>query len=185
MSNHAMTSRRLAHAQPAGPTRRSNGLRQRTLGSAVMLATLALAFAPIPATAAAGNPIVIDFDQTRLVLGWASLWVIAVLALLACDAGGRAMARQFGHVLVGPIRRTLTRWRTAAREVSAARPARAASPPQTTTGRIAASQIATVLAQTRAQHRDRVSPMAYLRADRQARRVSSRAMVSFSRVGKW
>ena len=52
-------------------------LQQFGLGTAVLAS---LVFAPGTAAAATNNPIVIDFDQGRLILGWASLWIVTVFA---------------------------------------------------------------------------------------------------------
>ena len=125
-------------------------LQQFGLGTAVLAS---LVFAPGTAAAATNNPIVIDFDQGRLILGWASLWIVTVFALLACDAGGRAMTRDAGHALAGRIRRKLQFWRYTARIGRTGRTRGAATQhlrPQATAGRIAAAQMAAVLSESRA-----------------------------------
>lgn len=137
------------------------------LGSAVLAS---LVFAPGTATAAANNPIVIDFDQGRLILGWASLWIVTIIALLACDAGGRAITRYAAHALARRIRHTLQFWRITSRLDRAARRPGAAKEvrPQATAGRICAAQMAAVLAESRVRRRERDVQMVYPAAHRQA-----------------
>lgn len=178
MSDRATTTPDPAATQAAAWTRNKTGLLQFGLGSAA-LATLV--FTPGPAAAAGNNPIVIDFNQGRLILGWAGLWIVTVFALLACNAGGRAMTRHFGHSLAERVRHKLRDWHDASivRRTRQARDAAAqVLAPQVTTGRIAATHIAVVVAEARSRQHDRVAQAVYPAADRQTigRRFSNTPM---------
>ena len=163
MSKHSTATQRHAPAPYTVLAPRTKQLHQLGLGSAV-LASLVLA--PGTAAAAANNPIVIDFDQSGLILGWASLWIVTVFALLACDAGGRAMTRDAGQALARRIRHKLRFWRITSHAASDA-----AAPelrPQATAGRVAAAQMAAVLAESRARQRNQDVQQAQPAAHRQA-----------------
>lgn len=59
----------------------------------------ALALFAGPAAAQAGNAVVIDFDQGRLILGWLGLWLVAALTFMVCaDKRIRLMARLADHL---------------------------------------------------------------------------------------
>lgn len=178
MSDRATTTPQPAPAPGAAWTRHTTGPLQFGLGSAA-LATLLLTAGP--AAAAGNNPIVIDFDQGRLILGWAGLWIVTVFALLACDAGGRAMARHFGQSLAEQVRHKLCAWHHASitRRTRQARDAAAqVLAPQATTGRIAATHMAAVVAEARSRQHDRASQAVHPEADRQTvgRRFSNTPM---------
>jgi uncharacterized protein HemY len=73
-----------------------------------MLLTLALCAGP--AGAEAGNAVVIDFDQGRLILSWLGLWLVAALTFMLCaDKHMRPLARLADHLRRRARQRASTR----------------------------------------------------------------------------